>query len=109
MTEPRRNSAMIPIEKRIFLRRSGVRNARANAVSTKVLRVVHGACPHGCGPQAVVRHTRSATAWDSNRHERTRAPSRDDPGPDPQAAQSWVVDPPAAAILSLALAEKACA
>jgi hypothetical protein len=43
---------MIPIEKRIFLRRSGVRNARANAVSTRSSGGVHGACPHDCGPQA---------------------------------------------------------
>src|SRR4051812_32405179 len=35
MTDPSRNSAMIPSVKRIFLRRSGVRNARANAVSTR--------------------------------------------------------------------------
>ena len=35
MTEPSRNRAMIASVKRIFRRRSGVRNARANAVSTR--------------------------------------------------------------------------
>ena len=34
MTEPSRNSAMIAMVKKIFLRRSGVRKARTNAVST---------------------------------------------------------------------------
>ncbi|GLY13183.1 hypothetical protein Kisp01_01990 [Kineosporia sp. NBRC 101677] len=37
MNDPRRNSAMIATVKKILRRRSGVRNARKNAVSTQNL------------------------------------------------------------------------
>src|SRR3954471_19653058 len=126
MTEPRRNSAMIPSVKRIFERRSGVRNARANAVSTRILRLSRSAPTRSRGAKVLrgrrLGHGPDAPAGDGCDGTLTacagvpQGPSvapRPVPGPTGPGtagvAHSWVVEPPAAAILSLALAEKACA
>ena len=95
---------MIASEKRIFLRRSGVRNARANAESTRSSCGCHVPHPHGCGAQGSAGRRLSRAGTDSDSNSLGRAVAADgsadgrtracsavadaSPGPEPAPAAS---------------------